>query len=96
MAIGLASVVGYYEVNVNRRWRTDANMLNDDRRRPIIWVNTAIGLVYDCFSALHTDTDDYEPELTTDYRLFRDMSKMYQTPTIDDPDLEHYWASPNL
>ena len=39
MVVDLASVVDYYEGNLNRRWRTDANMLNDDRQRH----NTAIG-----------------------------------------------------
>ncbi len=60
-------------------------MLNDDRRRPIIWANTAIGLVCDCFSAMHTD-----------YRFFQDTSTMYQIPTVVDSDVEHYWAFPEL
>ena len=56
VAIDLATVVDYYEGNINHRWRTVTNMLNDDRRRPIMWVNTAVGVVYDCVRPRTTTT----------------------------------------
>jgi hypothetical protein len=95
VAIDYATMGDYYEGSINRRWRTDTNMLNDDSRCPIIWVNTAIGVVYDCFSALHTDNDDYFPELEVDYCFFRDATMMNTTPRMDDVELEHFWAYRN-
>ncbi|MFM7977829.1 MAG: hypothetical protein ACKPKO_00810 [Candidatus Fonsibacter sp.] len=65
-ALDLAEVVDFYEGNVNRRWRTEAHTLNDDRRRPIIWITPDIGVVYACFTVLHVDNKDYCPVLTPD------------------------------
>ena len=73
-AIDLACVVDGFEGNFGRLLRTDVTALNDDRRVPILWINTSTGLRYDCYAALLTDHDGYCPVLTVDYRYMRDAS----------------------
>ena len=53
-ALDLAGVVDSFEGNRNRKWRGDGSILNDDRRIPILWATTEVGLKYDCYSALLT------------------------------------------
>ena len=73
-ALDLGKVVDLLEGNLNRRWRTEATMLSDDRRPPVMWVTSEVGLVYDCFTALHVDNDDYCPVRSTDYRCCRETT----------------------
>ena len=47
-AIDLAFVIDYYDCNFDRRWKTVANMLNDDCREPFFGILSTIGLVSDC------------------------------------------------
>ena len=73
-AIDLASVVDGFEGNFGRLLTTDVTILNDDQRVLILWINTSTGLKYDCFAALLTDHDAYNPVLEIDYRYMRDAS----------------------
>ena len=73
-ANGLAEVVGGFDGDFGRLWTTDASILNDDRRVPIIWITTVLGLKVDCCNALCTDYDDYFPALEVDCRYMRDAS----------------------
>ena len=63
-----------FEGNFGRLLRTDVTTMNDDRRVPILWINTSTGLRYDCYAALMTDHDGYWPVLEVDYRYMRDAS----------------------
>ena len=67
-AIDLASVVDGFEGNFGLLLRTDVTILNDDRRVPILRINTLTGLKCDCFAAHFTDHDGYSPVLEVDYR----------------------------
>ena len=71
-AIDLANVVDGFDGNFGRLLRTDVRILKDDRRVPILWINTATILKYDCFAALFTDHDGYSPVLEVDNRCMRD------------------------
>ena len=66
-AIDLANPVDTCEGNIDRWWASDATMLTDDRRGPILWVTWTVGLRCDCDSAVFTDMPDYEPTLSVDY-----------------------------
>ena len=76
-AIDLATVVDRSDVNVDRGWRTDATMMNGDRRVPFLWITTVRGFKYECCSALPTDYNDYSPFLAIDHRYMRDTSSLY-------------------
>ena len=95
-AIDLASVVDGFEGNFGRLLRTDVTILNDDRRVPIVWIDTSTGLRYDCFAAHFTDHDGYSPGLEVDYRYMRDASLFHLGLSHRDQDFEHHWLLPDL
>ena len=87
----LAMVVDAYDGIVGCRWRTDADLLNDDRRVPILWITTARGLNYDCYSGILSDYDDYSPSLDIDYQYMRDTSCLHTGLSCRDASYEHHW-----
>lgn len=86
-----ARVVGLVDGNLNRRRRTDANMLNNDRRRSIIWNTSEIGVVYDCFTVLHVYNVDYCPALDTDYKCFSEFTMMSVSVGRGDLMYHYFW-----
>ena len=76
-ALDLAGAVESFKGNHDRKLINYGSILNDDRRTPILWVTTEIGLKYDCYSAFLTGFEDYQPVLDIDYRYMRDASCFY-------------------
>ena len=76
--------------NHDRKWRSDGSILNDDRRIPILWVTTEVGLKYDCYSALLIGFEDYQPVLGIEYRYMRDVSCFGPGVKIYDEGYEHH------
>ena len=64
----------------------------NDRRKPILWVTSINGLVYDCYSATFSDYDGYQPVLETGSRYFHDVYVVYNGATYQDVHYEHTWA----
>ena len=95
-AIDLACVVDGFEGNFGRLLRTDVTALNDDRRVPILWINTSTGLRYDCYAAHLTDHDGYCPVLEVDYRYMRDASLFHSGLHHGEQGYEHYWLFPEM
>ena len=95
-ALDLAGVVDSFEGNRNRKWRGDGSILNDDRRIPILWATTEVGLKYDCYSALLTVFEDYQPVLEIVYRYMRGVSSFYPGVKIRDEGYEHHSMFPEM
>ena len=94
-ATDLANVVDGHDGNFDRRWRIDSNLLNGDRRAPVLRITTVTGLKYDCYSALVNEYDDYRLALEVDYRYTRDASLPHPGLCCRGQEYEHYWLFQN-